>query len=78
MAIYYQHLCDRTGRALKSKKIEAACLQDVMVHANMYLGSMIGQLSTKRFDPQGRIEIVDPEGRPLARIYCAEAIAARM
>jgi hypothetical protein len=62
---------------LRNEAIEVESLQHALIHANIGLGRLIARTPRDIFDPQGRIEIVDPDGHLLARIYCAEAIAAR-
>lgn len=76
MPTYYHRICDRSGRTLQYEKVELSCLQEAMVTANSRVRKMMRQTPHPGFDPNGRIEIVDCDGQPVARIYCAEAIAA--
>jgi hypothetical protein len=74
MLTYYQRTCDRKGTILSQEKLKARCLQDAMAHVNSRLSSMARQKPSHQFDPSGRIEIADYDGRPVARIYCAEVL----
>lgn len=76
MPTYHQRLCDRAGRTLHDESLELASLQEAMAYANMGLRNRIRRSFDRDFDPKGRIEIVDGDGHALARIYCAEVIAA--
>ncbi|MDB5689293.1 MAG: hypothetical protein JWL91_1169 [Sphingomonas bacterium] len=76
MPTYHHRLCDRTGRTLHDERLELSSLQEAMAHANMGLRNRIRRSPECDFDPNGRIEIVDCDGHAVARIYCAEVIAA--
>ena len=73
MLTYYQRVCDRKGTTLREERLEAPDLRHAMAQVNRRLCS-IRRATTPAFDPNGRIEIADCDGRPVARIYCAEVM----
>jgi hypothetical protein len=76
MPIYHQRICNSAGRILNSANMEFSGLQQAMAKANMDVRKMMKQRQKRLFDPKGRIDILDCEGHILARVYCAEVIAA--
>jgi len=76
MPIYHQLICDSAGRVLNTANMELSDLQQAMAYANAKVRKMIRQRQELLFDPKGRIDISDYEGRILARVYSAEVAAA--
>lgn len=76
MAIFYRRMLDRAGRVLHDERLERSDLRAAMADANMLLRNAVGRKLFGQLDPRGRVEIADSNGRPMARINCAEMIAA--
>ncbi|WP_414713835.1 DUF6894 family protein [Sphingomonas sp.] len=75
MNLFHLHTLDRGGRILHRRPVEAADVYRALAHANRSLCRMMEDAAPRFVDPDGRIEVADCEGRILARVMCAEAIA---
>ena len=76
MSLFSIRSCDRTGGVLDNRTVDAADVYTALAQANRHLRVMVDRREATRLDPRGRIDVVDREGRIVARLNCAEALAA--
>lgn len=55
--------------------MQARNLWDAMAQANRQICSDLRRPQVTSVDPKGRIDVHDPEGAIVARIYCADTLA---
>ena len=75
MTEYSLRTCDRAGRVLHNKRVVAADVHWALARANRRLRMMI-RAGVVLMDPKRRIDVTDGHGHTVARLMCAEAIAA--
>jgi hypothetical protein len=76
MTLFLLQTFDRAGRILHDKPFEADDVYDALAHANRSLCKMVSGADRRRVDPNGHIDVADRNGRSVARVMCAEAIAS--
>lgn len=67
---------DRSNQVIEDRALRARDVGHAMAKANRRLCSSFRMEGPHRFDPKGRVDVRDEQGGMLARIYCAETIAA--
>lgn len=70
------HFMDKTSRLLEDHRLRAPDVWHAMACANRRLHRSFVGSRVPTLDPQGRVDVLDRDGVIVARIYCAEAIAA--
>jgi hypothetical protein len=75
MTLYLLKTCDRNGHVLHHKRVTAPDAFAALASANRRLRVMI-RVGMLAMDPKGRIDVTDQRGHTVARLVCAEAIAA--
>ena len=76
MILYHLQTCDRAGLVLEDRCIEAWNVFGALAIANGCVREEMIGAEPIRIDPQGRIDVHDGAGNTVARLICAEAIAA--
>jgi hypothetical protein len=74
MTIFVLNTCDRAGRIMHNQRVVARDTFAALACANRRLRKMVH--AKVLLDPQGRIDVTDGRGHTVARLVCAEAIAA--
>lgn len=67
---------DKANRLIEDRRLRAPDVWHAMACANRRLHRSFASSDQSALDPQGRVDVLDPTGAIVARIYCAEAIAA--
>jgi len=62
------------GRGARGGELEAANVSTALAEANKRFRSIVSREGLTAIDPNGRLDVLDHQGRPVARIYCAEAL----
>ncbi|HEX8484399.1 DUF6894 family protein [Sphingomonas sp.] len=75
MTQFLLRTCDRAGRILHDRSVEAGDVYAALAHAHRSLRKMVHGAGDGRVDPQGCIDVTDRNGCTVARLVCAEAIA---
>lgn len=73
MSLFSLRSCDCAGSVLDDRHVDARNLDAALAHANRQLRQMADD---GWMHPDGRIDVLDSEGRTVARLHCAEAITA--
>ena len=76
MTEFFLRTCDRAGQVLNSRRIEARDVYGALATANRHFEVIVlapGQLPPDRLS---RIDVANSHGHIVARLVCAEAIAA--
>jgi hypothetical protein len=73
MSLFSLRSCDCAGSVLDDRHVDARNLDAALAHANRQARRMADD---GWMNPGGRIDVLDSEGRTVARLHCAEAIAA--
>ncbi len=60
----------------EARTLQARDLWHVMAKANQRICSSFRRSGEARLDPKGRVDVCDMRGVTIARIYCAETLAA--
>lgn len=76
MRLYCITFLDRSDQVIEDRVLRARDVGHAMAKANRRLCSSFRVEGPSRLDPRGRVDVRDPQGAMLARIYCAETIAA--
>lgn len=76
MTEFFLRTCDHAGQVLSSSRIEARDIYGALAGANRHFE--VAVLTSGRLppDPPSRIDVADSRGHIVARLVCAEAIAA--
>jgi len=67
---------DKSSRLIEGRRLRAPDVWHAMACANRRLHRSFAGSRQPELDPQGRVDVLDQDGAIVARIYCAEAIAA--
>jgi hypothetical protein len=76
MLRYSLHYIDKASRLIDDQRLRAPDLWHAMACANRRLHRSFLGAREPALDPKGRVDVLDPSGVLVARIYCAEAISA--
>lgn len=76
MDLYSLVFLDRADQVIEDRVLRARDVGHAMAKANRRLCSSFRTQGPPRLDPRGRVDVRDPHGAMVARIYCAETIAA--
>ena len=74
MRLYLLALFDQSGRIVDHRRLQAASLSLALAHANRRLCSLLKRAGRSRIDPRGRMDVLDENGMPVARVYCRDAL----
>ena len=67
---------DKSSRLVADRRLRARHVHHALAQANRRLYRTFVGGQEPALDPKGRVDVLDPSGAIVARIYCAEAIAA--
>ncbi len=67
---------DKSSRLVADRRLRARDVHHALAQANRRLYRTFVGGEKPALDPRGRVDVLDPSGAIVARIYCAEAIAA--
>jgi len=76
MSLYSLSLIDRAGRVLDHSSVDASTVSGALAQANRRLCAILSDADRSAFDLKGRIDVLDQQGSPVARIHCADALIA--
>lgn len=76
MCLYSLDFIDRAGRRLRRRDVEAPNVSFALAMANQELHSLLNSADRRTLDLKGRVDLMDEDGAPVARIYCADALIA--
>ncbi|WP_342659259.1 hypothetical protein NPJ82_17570 (plasmid) [Sphingomonas sp. NY01] len=74
MRLYLLALFDQSGRIVDHRRLQAASVSLALAHANRRLCSLLKRAGRSRIDPHGRMDVLDENGMPVARVYCRDAL----
>lgn len=69
-------LVDRASQIIDHRPLPARDVWDALAEANRRLAALLAGGGDAAVDRRGRVDVVDGGGATVARIACAEAIAA--
>ena len=76
MAKFSLLFMDKSSQLVADQRLQARDTQHALAQANRRLYRTFVGGDQPALDPRGRVDVLDPTGVVVARIYCAEAIAA--
>jgi hypothetical protein len=74
MSLYSIRFIGDFGREVIGGELEAANVSTALAQANHRFWSIVTRDGVAAIDPKGRLDVLDHQGSPVARIYCAEAL----
>jgi len=74
MSLYSLVFSGNFGCSTKGCKLEAPNVSTALAKANQRFCSIVSREGLAAIDPKGRLDVLDHQGCPVARIYCAEAL----
>lgn len=76
MPLYSLAFLDNTGHIVARRKVKAHCVSTALNQANRHLCKILKGARRAMFEPSGRMDVLDEQNRPVARVYCADALHA--
>ena len=76
MSLYSLSLIDSAGHVVDHRSVDAITVSSALAEANRRMCAILGDRDRGTFDPKGRIDVLDQQGSPVARIHCADALFA--
>jgi hypothetical protein len=76
MTEFFLRTCDQTGQILNSRRIEARDIYGALARANQHFGTIVDAPDQLPPESLSRIDVADSRGHIVARLLCADAIAA--
>ncbi|HEX8413303.1 MAG TPA: hypothetical protein VF637_05385 [Sphingomicrobium sp.] len=77
MTHYFIRTCDNAGQVVEDCRVDVGDVDTALAIANRRFGLLMDRSDIRLRDSIGRIDVADREGTTVARLICAEAIAAR-
>jgi hypothetical protein len=77
MTHFFIRTCDHAGQILQDSRVDAGDVDTALAMANRRFGLLMSRRDIRLSETIGRIDVADREGHTVARLICAEAIAAR-